>query len=91
MTFSCTAIGIPLPSVAWYSSRGLFLHNNNTLVIANVSRNDQEDFRCEAKNDAGKKTGRARLVVAGINNKGSFISCMKRYTRNWTFRSKALR
>ena len=66
MAFSCTATGIPLPSVSWYSSRGLLLRNNNTLVIANVSRNDQEDFLCEAKNDAGEKTVRANLVVAGI-------------------------
>ena len=66
MTFSCTATGVPLPSVTWYSSSKGLLSHNNTLAIANVSKNDQEDFLCEARNDAGVKRVHASLVVAGM-------------------------
>ncbi|CAB3985456.1 Down syndrome cell adhesion molecule homolog [Paramuricea clavata] len=63
--FSCTATGVPLPVVTWYSSRGLVLRNN-TLVIANVSKNDQGEYLCEAKNNAGQKTVGTRVTVAGM-------------------------
>lgn len=66
MKFSCTATGVPIPSVTWYSSSSGLLSHNNTLVIANVSKNDQEDFLCEARNDAGSKRVQAGLVVAGM-------------------------
>ncbi len=64
MEFSCTATGVPLPSVKWYPSGGLVLRNN-TLIIANVSKNDQGKYFCEAKNEAGQKTVTATVVVAG--------------------------
>lgn len=63
--FSCTATGVPLPAVTWYSSRGLVLRNN-TLVIANVSKNDHGEYLCEAKNEAGQKTVGTRVTVAGM-------------------------
>jgi hypothetical protein len=56
--------GIPSPSVTWYSTRGVILRNN-TLTIANVSTNDEGEYICEAKNKAGLKTVKVRVIVAG--------------------------
>ncbi|XP_028400222.1 protein sidekick-1-like [Dendronephthya gigantea] len=63
VTLSCSATGVPLPAIMWYSPGGT-TWRNGTLVITNTSKNDEGDYICQAKNKAGKKTATASVVVA---------------------------
>lgn len=63
---TCTATGVPLPVVSWYSPIRELVLRNHTLVIDNVSRNDHGEYFCEAKNEAGKKIVKTRITVSGI-------------------------
>ena len=74
--FLCSATGVPLPTVTWYSS-GEVLLQNNTFIISNVSKSDAGEYFCEAKNEAGEKIIKATVVVAGRVHTDSLL-CFKR-------------
>ena len=72
-SFSCSATGDPTPSIKWYKSQDPISNNthfsvlsNATLVVNNVSEQDNGWYTCRATNDAGTIEDRANLLVAGM-------------------------
>jgi len=63
-SLKCTAVGIPAPTVEWFTGTQLF-GRGNTLSIANVNTTSATVYTCGASNSAGKTTASARLVVFG--------------------------
>ena len=73
MTFTCDAIGNPLPSISWSrdgspveasdnSSRINFSADKKQFAITNVSRTDSGEYRCVAKNRVGNGTSNAATL-----------------------------
>ena len=70
MTFTCDAIGNPVPSMSWSrdgspvetsdnSSRISFSVDIKELTITNVSRTDSGEYRCVAENSVGNEASMA--------------------------------
>ena len=67
VTFTCDAIGNPVPLISWFrdgspidtsdnSSRIIFSVDKKQLAITNVSRSDSGEYRCVAENSVGNET-----------------------------------
>jgi len=71
-SLSCSATGLPLPSIKWFKSQDSISNDfhfsvlpNGTLVINSASEQDSGWFTCRAMNNAGTVEKRAYLLVAG--------------------------
>nr|XP_058957740.1 immunoglobulin superfamily member 10-like isoform X2 [Pocillopora verrucosa] len=73
----CRAIGSPTPEIKWYagsnrsplqSSSKYRIHDNGTLVIANVDKQDEEKYKCTATNLVGQMTTESVLRLAYLND-----------------------
>lgn len=69
----CKAIGSPTPEIKWYagsnrsplqSSSKYRIHDNGTLVITNVDKQDEEKYKCTATNLVGQMTTESVLRLA---------------------------
>ena len=75
MMFTCTAIGIPLPTITWSSNTdGDIATNTETIlnmttiyseiIISDVQVDDFTNYSCTAENQFGSVTGTAMLINA---------------------------
>ena len=73
VTFTCDAIGNPVPSISWSrdgspietsdnSSRINFSVDKKQFAITNVSKTDSGEYRCVAKNSVGNETSNATTL-----------------------------
>ena len=74
VTVYCTASEVPLPFVFWVKDGQRF--NGSELVLTNISRSQDGEYRCEASNECGhaSKTAsidvKCKLLVNYLQNKG---------------------
>ena len=81
MTFSCQAIGEPIPTISWYFN-GIMVNVSDTkiysnisslnktsveglFIITNVQSSDVGTYTCHAKNIIGRDTSSGILTVNG--------------------------
>ena len=75
-TLSCSATGIPAPSVTW-QRRGVPLEephvvwsSQGNITVIGVKRDDNGSYVCVAENSAGRDTRSGEITVQGT--KGQF-------------------
>lgn len=70
----CSLPGTPTPQVTWWKGLsseplrgrpGLEVLDEGSLFLASVSPTDSGDYKCQATNEAGSTSRRAKLVVYG--------------------------
>lgn len=70
----CSLPGTPTPQVTWWKGPsseplrgrpGLEVLDEGSLFLASVSPTDSGDYKCQATNEAGSTSRRAKLVVYG--------------------------
>ncbi|XP_033836468.1 immunoglobulin superfamily DCC subclass member 3-like [Periophthalmus magnuspinnatus] len=81
--FTCTAAGVPEPSLTWLKNGRLLKanvnvrisNNNSTLVITRITAEDEAIYQCIAENTAGTNQASARLA---LTQGSDFPSCPTR-------------
>ena len=74
LNLTCIASGDPFPQISWLKdgwqniSRARFNQRNTTLVIMNVTINDEGIYECRAINRIGNDTSTAKVVVQGTSS-----------------------
>ena len=63
MTLSCNASGMPSPMVSWIKVDDHTRTDSSELVLANITRSDAGEYRCEASNGCGNASETARIFV----------------------------
>ena len=72
MTLSCNASGDPVPTISWTKDGSIisasgdwrisFGADNKVLIISNVSREDEGEYRCVANNSLGNASSNAAFL-----------------------------
>ena len=89
VTFNCTAIGDPKPTITWIKYNDTdFLKDNprakavpdlekwhSQLIITGVATADYGKYQCVARNNAGVKTSRTAFLSPGIVGKTTDKEC----------------
>ena len=73
-TFKCTASGDPSPKISWRFENNTLnstsqkynisiIGNSSTLVVRNLSRDDNGTYECHANNTVGSSSNTSELIV----------------------------
>ncbi len=62
VTLSCQASGTPDPMVSWFKPDGQRVDASH-LMLTNISRNEAGEYRCEASNECGNASQKAKIDV----------------------------
>ena len=63
VNLSCSASGIPSPSVSWIKVSGGQRTDGTELVFTNINRSEAGEYICEANNLCGNATASVRVDV----------------------------
>ena len=63
VTLTCTASGIPSPTVSWIKVGSGARFNRSELVFTNIKRSEAGEYRCEASNECGNASESAGIDV----------------------------
>lgn len=84
--FQCRVLGRPLPEIEWYKDDQLLEESENvkfenrddchSLIIENVSLNDEAEYKVIARNPLGTAACTAELLVAEPVNKPELLEGM---------------
>ena len=63
LTLACVAIGVPSPFVSWVKVCSGQRTNGSLLQLANISRSQAGEYRCEASNECGNAVETVNITV----------------------------
>ncbi|XP_026786423.3 ADAMTS-like protein 3 isoform X1 [Pangasianodon hypophthalmus] len=76
LTLDCPVTGVPQPSVSWHRLEGklnanIILLTNGSLLLHNLTLQDDGTYSCVASNPIGKASASSRIHVADVNGAAS--------------------
>ena len=63
VTLLCNASSVPLPSVSWVKVSSGERFNGRELMLTNISRNQDGEYRCDVSNECGNASESSNIGV----------------------------